>query len=652
MGALGWPGPCCTYLSHGIRTLPNQTHKQVGRPAQPSQGGRGRADAKAALKAHFGFEQFREGQGEVVQAVLAGKDVLAVMPTGAGKSLCYQLPACVLQGTALVVSPLIALMKDQVDALRQMGIAATQINSAVDYPEQQQRLQQMIAGEFNLVYVAPERFRSAEFRQALAQVKVSLFAVDEAHCISQWGHDFRPDYLTLDAVRAQLGAPPTIALTATATARVQQDILAQLGMPGAQVVVSGFERPNLFYQVVEAVGHEEKIAQVERVLHRRRGESALIYCATRRQVGEVTDTLSQRGWLVGSYHAGLNDRARAHVQDAFMAGDLPVMVATNAFGMGVDKADVRAIFHYNVPGSLEAYYQEAGRAGRDGKPAECLLLYNERDGRIHDFFAENSFPDRDLVERVWLLLFKRGAGRHALDAERICDHLNRASMASNAHGWAVSTALQLLERAGHVRVGAQDGEAWVEPLDRARLRDLRVDWDKLAEQRALAAEQLREVRRYAGTSGCRQTQLLKYFNSKPSYRGGCGHCDRCANQPAARRPGRRARKTADSAETLVRKLLSGVARAREFATPMRVAAMLRGSGARDLQRTGLDQLSTFGLLDYLNQQDLFDLIGACMAAGLIESTPAGRLGLSEPGVEVMRGGRALPHALTRLLEPC
>ncbi len=610
-------------------------------------------DVQQALQSHFGFAEFRPGQRAIVEAVLAGTDVLAVMPTGSGKSLCYQLPACMIDGTALVVSPLIALMKDQVDALRGFGVAATLINSSISYAEQRQRLQQMVAGAYDIVYVAPERFRNQEFRAALAEVEVGLLAVDEAHCISQWGHDFRPDYLSLDEVRAELGQPPTIALTATATTLVQRDILAQLAIGDAEVIVSGFERPNLFYEVTETIGHEEKIGRIEKLLSYRRGESVVVYCATRKQVREVTQSIEARGWLCGAYHAGLSDVQRAQVQDAFMAGDLPVLVATNAFGMGVDKADVRAIVHYNIPGSLEAYYQEAGRAGRDGDAAECVVLYNPRDARIHEFFTENSFPKREIVERVWLLLFKRGQGRHSIGAEQICDHLNRSGGGSHIHNWAVQTSLQLLEQGGHLRTGRDGSYLWVEVLDRARLRDLRVEWDKLERQRKLGLRQLEDVQMYCAGRGCRQTYLLNYFNSKPSYKRGCGHCDACCGRhPYARTPDGALSplQAADSAETIVRKVLSGVARARASATPVRVAAMLRGSPSVELSRRGLDQLSTFGILAYMNPQDLVELVEGCVEEGLIAPSKGRRVTLTDDGVDVMKGAKSVPVGLERHLE--
>ncbi len=612
-----------------------------------------KADIEQELLDHFGFESFRPGQREIVEAVLDGRDVLAVMPTGSGKSLCYQLPACVIDGTALVVSPLIALMKDQVDALVDFGVSATLINSSIGGFEQRRRLEQMVEGVWDLVYVAPERFRNERFRAALREAEVGLLAVDEAHCISQWGHDFRPDYLSLDEVRDELGGPPTMALTATATTLVQRDILEHLAMPDADVIVSGFERPNLFYDVVETIGQQAKIERIEKLLEYHRGESVVVYCATRKQVNEVSGTLDSNGWVVSGYHAGLSAKARAAIQDAFMAGDLPVLVATNAFGMGVDKSDVRAIVHYNIPGSLEAYYQEAGRAGRDGEPAECVVLYNERDGRIHEFFTENSFPAKETVERVWMLLFKRGAGRHEIGADQICDHLNRAGGSSYIHSWGVETSLNLLEQGGHLEFGTQSGQPWVEVLDRARLRDLRVDWDKLEHQRRLGQRQLDDVRMYARGKGCRQTYLLNYFNSKPSYKDGCGHCDACCGKPAyvgATSGSTRRLQAEDPAETIVRKVLSGVARARGAATRLRVASMLRGSTATDLERRGLSDLSTWGILDYVNQQDLVELLDACTEEGLVSAKGRRRIELTDVGVEVMRGEARVPVGLERRLE--
>jgi ATP-dependent DNA helicase RecQ len=608
-------------------------------------------ELQGALKQHFGFEDFRPGQREIVERVLEGRDVLAVMPTGSGKSLCYQFPACILEGTTLVVSPLIALMKDQVDALRDFGVAATLINSSIGFQEQQARMLEMARGAYRIVYVAPERFQNDNFLNAIRDTDVDLLAVDEAHCISQWGHDFRPDYLKLGDVREMLGGPPTIALTATATNLVQRDIVDSLGMPNAEVVVSGFERPNLFYEVYVAGGDEDKLSRIEKVVEHWRGESVVVYCATRRQVDEVTRGLQQGGCVVGTYHGGMSDRQRARVQEAFMEGDVPVLVATNAFGMGVDKPDVRAIVHYNIPGSLEAYYQEAGRAGRDDEPADCVVLYNRRDRGIHDFFIENSFPEKEVVESVWMFLYKKGVDTHQIGAEEIADKIGRSGR-KNVHNWAVETSLRLLKEGGHVDFGVRDGYPWVAVLDRARLRDLRVDWDRLKEQRDLGLRQLSDVETYATGQGCRQTYLLNYFNSSPSYEDGCGHCDNCVGQPEyARQSGRTvvSLETQDSADIVVRKVLSGIARAKARADAQTIAAMLRGSRASDVRRNGLASLSTHGILDYFNQQDLVELIERCVGAELVAEGRSS-LELTDAGASVMKGDTSVPVEITRILE--
>ncbi len=611
-----------------------------------------RDELREALQEHFGFDNFRTGQRDIVEQVLDGRDVLAVMPTGSGKSLCYQFPACVLDGTTLVVSPLIALMKDQVDALKEFGVAATLINSSIGFQEQQARMLEMAQGKYRIVYVAPERFKNDNFLNAVRDTDIDLLAVDEAHCISQWGHDFRPDYLKLGDVREMLGEPPTVALTATATNLVQRDILDNLGLPGAEVVVSGFERPNLFYEVYVAGGDEDKLSRIEKVVEHWRGESVVVYCATRRQVDEVTQGLKQGGVVVGTYHGGLSDRQRGRVQEAFMQGDVPVLVATNAFGMGVDKPDVRAIVHYNIPGSLEAYYQEAGRAGRDGDPADCIVLYNRRDRGIHDFFIENSFPEKEVVESVWMFLYKKGVDTHQVGAEEIADKLGRTGRSGRVHSWAVQTSLRLLQEGGHVDFGVRDGYPWVAVLDRARLRDLRVDWDRLKEQRDLGLRQLSDVETYATGKGCRQTYLLNYFNSSPSYDDGCGHCDACVGPPEyAESSGRTVvmLETDDSADTVVRKVLSGVARVRGRTDAQTVAAMLRGSLASDVRRNRLDELSTHGILDYFNQQDLIELIDRCIGSELVAEGRAS-VELTDTGVSVMKGDSSVPVDISRALE--
>lgn len=345
--------------------------------------------------ARFGLTQFRPGQREIIEAVLAGRPTIAVLPTGAGKSLCYQLPAVALEQLAVVVSPLISLMKDQVDALSARGIPATFINSSIPPDERAERLRAAVRGELRLLYVAPERFRAPGFGEMLARAQPALLAVDEAHCMVEWGHDFRPDYARLGEVHAQLGATRVVALTATATPDVRQGIADQLGMSEPAVFVRGFDRANLRLSVAPVQGGEDKLRHVLALLAEpdARGKPAIVYAATRKKAAEVAEALRDAGVAARAYHAGLADDERADVQDAWMRDDVRVVVATNAFGMGVDKRDVRLVVHHELPGSAEAYYQEAGRAGRDGLPARCVLLFNHADVRLREFLISSSGAD-------------------------------------------------------------------------------------------------------------------------------------------------------------------------------------------------------------------------------------------------------------------
>jgi ATP-dependent DNA helicase RecQ len=401
----------------------------------------------AELRRHFDLPGFRPGQREVIDAVLAGRDALCIMPTGSGKSLCYQLPAMLREGVTLVVSPLIALMADQVRSLEARGLPATFINSSLDPDEQDQRLRAVEAGRYKIVFVAPERFRHGRFNAAMAAVRVGLFAVDEAHCISEWGHDFRPDYRRLQEARDRLGRPPTLALTATATAQVRADISRELALADPFTVVTGFDRPNLTYEVVRCGDEGEKREVLKQLLVQigltdpQRPGSGIIYVATKKPIEDIGALLHSAGVPFVVYHGTLEPEARKEAQRAFMAGRARVAVATNAFGMGVDKPDVRAVIHYHCPGSVEAYYQEAGRAGRDGHPSRCVMLFGEGDRYIQEFFIEGSYPERETVAEVYEHL-RRQPAAVAASAQRIAEHIR-----STRNGMAVETSLRLLEDA-------------------------------------------------------------------------------------------------------------------------------------------------------------------------------------------------------------
>jgi len=411
--------------------------------------------ARAALRARFGFEDFRPGQARAVESVLAGRDTLVVLPTGGGKSVCYQVPALLLPGLTVVVSPLISLMKDQVDALTARGIPATFVNSTLTAGEVAERMSRVVRGEVKLLYVAPERFDFGTAAERLRDVGVSLLAIDEAHCISEWGHDFRPSYLRVAQVREKLGWPPAVALTATATPHVRQDIARQLRLENAETIITGFDRTNLRYHVVPTRSDAEKDEALIHILRKHEGV-AIVYAATRRNVEKVTATLERARPPIAAraYHAGLDDAERHDVQEAFMQESVRVIVATNAFGMGIDKPNVRVVIHHAMPGTIEAYYQEAGRAGRDGKQSDVYLLHSFPDRFTHEFFIKGAYPDRATVERVYERAL-RSADRTG--AVRLEPGEIAGALPGKVSDREVESALRLLIRAGAIRSEPESG---------------------------------------------------------------------------------------------------------------------------------------------------------------------------------------------------
>ncbi|MEP6863823.1 MAG: ATP-dependent DNA helicase RecQ [Deltaproteobacteria bacterium] len=478
----------------------------------------------------FNLHEFRPGQALAIRNVLAGIDTLAIMPTGAGKSLCYQLPALELDGVTLVVSPLIALMKDQYDKLAELDIEVLRLDSTLTPRDEQAALSRLAENRPCIAYVTPERLGEPRFRDHLTKVRVALFVVDEAHCISQWGHDFRPAYLGLgEAVRA-LGKPPVLALTATAPPKVKDDILAQLGLSDADasVIDIGLDRPNLRYHVIKASSERKKQAMLMRLIERQQG-CGIIYAATVKTVDSLADFLWSQGIECGRYHGRMRAKDRERVQSAFMdRGEPRLMVATNAFGLGVDKQDLRFVIHYNFPGSLESYYQEAGRAGRDGAPADCVLLYQPEDKRIQSFFLGGRYPTPEQTRAVAEALVHATGGLVALpetdDHDPVFVSVKDIAERADAPAKKARVVLSFLKEVGFAAEapGARFAPLALEPPS---IEDLARAANRYEQKRAQDRARLAAMLRYSQSHLCRTRLLVTYFGYKDA--PACGTCDNC-----------------------------------------------------------------------------------------------------------------------------
>jgi ATP-dependent DNA helicase RecQ len=571
-------------------------------------------DLTAALHQHFGFADFRPGQREACEAALADRDVMVVMPTGSGKSLCYQLPALLRDDLTVVVSPLVALMQDQVEALAARGLRdrVALVNAQQDGGANAEVLRRAVAGELKLLYVAPERFAAIGFLDRMRDADVGLFVVDEAHCVSQWGHDFRPDYFRLADAARMLGAAAIVASTATATPRVAGDVVRRLALRDPLAVATGFDRPNISFAVARPGGHEKRKLLAE-ALRAEDALPAIVYAGTRAGAEEIAgDLTAALGEEAVAYHAGLDREHRADVQRRFLTDDVRVICATNAFGMGVDKPNVRTVVHASVPSSLEAYYQEAGRAGRDGAPARALLLAENRDKALHVHFIKREELDPGLpgwlADRI--IAAADGEDRYSLDAAGLARDLRgdgerlRALIGHLTRAGVIAPSPSAPDRVAGRVTGRFDGRAAA--LCRTSIEEgARSRW-----------RQYREIWAYVEESSCRRTAILRHFGDLSAPEVGVECCDVCNPALAISAP------PPDPVEigNLDDAIIQVATGARPAVGRTTCAEILHGSRSKKIQRNSYDGLPAYGASAHMRRADILARVDELIEEGRLQTT--------------------------------